>query len=57
MCGGQGLSGVITEVTYLEFLVLQFYLIYDHDDSHVKRDDQARKPDFLQAPSYQRKYQ
>ncbi len=36
------LSRVITEVTYLEFLVLRFYLIYYHNDSHSKRDDYVR---------------
>ena len=30
------LSHVIADVTYLEFLVLRFYLIYYHNDNHAK---------------------
>ena len=37
------LSRVMTEATYLEFLVLRLYLIYYHNASHAKRDDYVRK--------------
>ena len=40
-------SCVITEVTYLEFSVLGFYLIYYYNDSRAKRDDYGAKPSFL----------
>lgn len=36
------LNRVLTEATYLEFLVLRFYLIYYHNASHARRDDYVR---------------